>query len=58
MADPGRVFTLTVGNLPAQTFAVVEFTLNEAQSTLFCLEVTLTSADPDIDFATCGRCGY
>ncbi|WP_445374449.1 hypothetical protein ACSLVK_20620 [Photorhabdus tasmaniensis] len=47
MADPGRVFTLTVGNLPAQPFAVVEFTLNEALSTLFCLEATLTSADPD-----------
>ncbi|ERT11514.1 type VI secretion system Vgr family protein [Photorhabdus temperata] len=51
MADSGLVFTLTVGNLPEQTFAVVEFTLNEALSTLFCLEATLTSADPDIDFA-------
>ncbi|WP_445374424.1 hypothetical protein ACSLVK_20465 [Photorhabdus tasmaniensis] len=58
MVDPGREITLTVGNLPAQTFTVVEFTLNEALSTLFCLEATLTSADPDIDFATCGRCGY
>ncbi|MQL49303.1 type VI secretion system tip protein VgrG [Photorhabdus khanii] len=51
MAHSGRVFTLTVGNLPTQTFAVVEFTLNEALSTLFSLEASLTSADPDIDFA-------
>ncbi|MGS0629592.1 MULTISPECIES: type VI secretion system Vgr family protein [Photorhabdus] len=51
MADSGLVFTLTVGNLPEQTFAVVEFTLNEALSTLFSLEATLTSADPEIDFA-------
>ncbi|NRN29951.1 hypothetical protein, partial [Photorhabdus heterorhabditis] len=50
MADSGLVFTLTVGNLPAQTFAVVEFTLNEALSTPFSLDTTLTSANPDIDF--------
>ncbi|NRN30844.1 hypothetical protein, partial [Photorhabdus heterorhabditis] len=50
MADSGLVFTLTVGNLPAQTFAVVEFTLNEALSTPFSLDATLTSANPDIDF--------
>ncbi|WP_236637436.1 contractile injection system protein, VgrG/Pvc8 family [Photorhabdus australis] len=51
MANSGLVFTLTVGNLPEQTFAVVDFTLNEALSTLFCLEATLTCADSDIDFA-------
>ncbi|WP_434526719.1 type VI secretion system tip protein TssI/VgrG [Photorhabdus asymbiotica] len=50
MADSGLVFTLSVGNLPAHTFAVVEFTLNEALSTPFSLDATLTSADPDIDF--------
>ncbi|NHB93221.1 type VI secretion system tip protein VgrG [Photorhabdus cinerea] len=47
----GLVFTLTVGNLPVKTFAVVEFTLNEALSTLFSLQATLTCANPDIDFA-------
>ncbi|WP_323834438.1 type VI secretion system Vgr family protein [Photorhabdus africana] len=51
MADSGLVFTLTAGSLPEKTFAVVEFTLDEALSTLFCLEATLTSADPDINFA-------
>ncbi|WP_036772358.1 contractile injection system protein, VgrG/Pvc8 family, partial [Photorhabdus australis] len=50
MADSGLVFTLTVGNLPPQTFAVVEFTLNEALSTPFSLDATLSSANPDIDF--------
>ncbi|WP_387489591.1 type VI secretion system tip protein TssI/VgrG [Photorhabdus sp. RM96S] len=51
MTDSGLVFTLTAGHLPEKTFAVVEFTLDEALSTLFCLEATLTSADPDINFA-------
>ncbi|PQQ27190.1 type VI secretion system tip protein VgrG [Photorhabdus luminescens] len=51
MADSGLIFTLTVGSLPEKTFAVVEFTLDEALSELFCLEAILTSADPDINFA-------
>ncbi|MEK9495732.1 type VI secretion system tip protein TssI/VgrG [Photorhabdus sp. P32] len=51
MTDSGLVFTLAAGSLPEKTFTVVDFTLDEALSTLFCLEATLTSADPDIDFA-------
>ncbi|ETS33484.1 hypothetical protein BB987_12685 [Photorhabdus temperata] len=47
----GLVFTLAAGNLPMKTFAVVGFTLNEALSTLFSLQATLTCANPDIDFA-------
>ncbi|RAW84996.1 type VI secretion system tip protein TssI/VgrG [Photorhabdus laumondii] len=47
----GLVFTLTAGNLPVKTFAVVDFILDEALSTLFSLHVTLTCIEPDIDFA-------
>jgi type VI secretion system secreted protein VgrG len=50
-ASTGTVFTLTTAGLPAQTFAVVEFTLHEALSTLFELTVELTSVEPAIDFA-------
>ncbi|RAW97492.1 MULTISPECIES: type VI secretion system Vgr family protein [unclassified Photorhabdus] len=47
----GLQFTLTAGGLPPRTFVVAAFTLNEAFSTPFTLEVSLASADPAIDFA-------
>ncbi|WP_228863217.1 type VI secretion system tip protein VgrG [Xenorhabdus sp. PB30.3] len=47
----GLVYTLITENLPEQTFAVVDFSLNEALSTPFRLEATLTCKTPEIDFA-------
>uniref|UniRef100_UPI002452DFBB contractile injection system protein, VgrG/Pvc8 family n=1 Tax=Xenorhabdus stockiae TaxID=351614 RepID=UPI002452DFBB len=50
-ADPsGLLFTLTAGGLPAQTFVVTDFSLNEHFSHPFALEVGLASAVPAIDF--------
>ncbi|WP_175494978.1 type VI secretion system tip protein VgrG [Xenorhabdus mauleonii] len=50
-ADPsGLLFTLTAGTLPAQTFVVTDFSLNEHFSSPFVLEVGLASADAAIDF--------
>ncbi|REF27174.1 type VI secretion system secreted protein VgrG [Xenorhabdus cabanillasii] len=47
----GLRFTLITENLPEQTFAVVDFSLNEALSTPFRLEATLTCKTPEINFA-------
>ncbi|WP_275377123.1 type VI secretion system tip protein TssI/VgrG [Xenorhabdus bovienii] len=47
----GLIFTLITENLPEQTFAVVDFSLNEALSTPFRLEATLTCKTSEIDFA-------
>ncbi|WFQ81464.1 type VI secretion system tip protein TssI/VgrG [Xenorhabdus sp. SF857] len=50
-ADPsGLLFTLTAGRLPAQTFVVTDFSLDEHFSRPFLLEVGLASADSAIDF--------
>ncbi|WP_082170755.1 type VI secretion system Vgr family protein [Yersinia pekkanenii] len=47
----GLQFTLTAAGLPPQTFAVVDFSLNEMLSSPFVLNVGLASADPSVDFA-------
>ncbi len=47
----GLQFTLTAAGLPPHTFVVAGFSLNEALSTPFSLNVSLASADPAIDFA-------
>jgi len=47
----GLQFTLTASGLPPQTFAVVDFTLSEALSEPFLLNVGLASANPAVDFA-------
>ncbi|MDC9597246.1 contractile injection system protein, VgrG/Pvc8 family [Xenorhabdus anantnagensis] len=47
----GLVFTLITEQLPEQTFAIVDFSLNESLSSPFRLEATLTSKTPDIDFS-------
>ncbi|CAM4250335.1 type VI secretion system Vgr family protein [Serratia silvae] len=47
----GLNFTLVSASLPATTFAVVSFELQEAFSTPYALEVCLVSADPAVDFA-------
>ncbi|MGL5043797.1 MAG: type VI secretion system tip protein TssI/VgrG [Plesiomonas sp.] len=47
----GLQFTLTVGTLPENTFAVAEFSLDEALSSPFLLHLELASSRPDIDFA-------
>ncbi|KAA1184948.1 type VI secretion system tip protein VgrG [Photorhabdus heterorhabditis] len=46
----GLQFTLTAGGLPPHTFVVAAFSLNEAFSIPFSLDVSLASADPAIDF--------
>jgi len=46
----GLQFTVTVGALPASTFAVVDFELNEALNQPFALSLSLASAQPGIDF--------
>ncbi|WP_145480515.1 type VI secretion system Vgr family protein [Yersinia similis] len=51
-APSGLQFTLTAAGLPPQTFAVVDFSLNEAFSSPFVLHVGLASADPAVDFST------
>ncbi len=49
-APSGLQFKLTAAGLPPQTFAVVDFSLNEAFSSPFVLHVGLASADPAVDF--------
>ncbi|WP_083446688.1 MULTISPECIES: type VI secretion system tip protein VgrG [Xenorhabdus] len=49
-APSGLLFTLTTGGLPAQTFVVTDFSLDEHFSHPFLLEVGLASADSAIDF--------
>lgn len=46
----GLRFTARIGDLPAFTFAVVEFELEEAFNTPFELTLKLASHQPDIDF--------
>lgn len=46
----GLQFTVTVGELPASTFAVVEFELTEALNQPFILSISLASPQPGIDF--------
>ncbi|WP_350306736.1 hypothetical protein [Photorhabdus viridis] len=45
----GLRFSCTIGNLAPMTFAVVNFTLNEALSSLFTLSLTLAAPRSDID---------
>lgn len=45
----GLYFSVTIGDLPKDTFDVVEFTLQEGLSTLFTLSLTLSSKDSNID---------
>ncbi|BES86831.1 hypothetical protein PEC302110_39280 [Pectobacterium araliae] len=46
----GLQFTVTVGALPASTFAVVDFQLSEALNQPFALSLNLASPLPGIDF--------
>ncbi|WP_127960274.1 type VI secretion system tip protein TssI/VgrG [Serratia microhaemolytica] len=46
----GLQFTLSAGGQPAGTFAVVDFTLHEHDSSLFELELNLASRNPAVDF--------
>ncbi|BES85636.1 type VI secretion system tip protein TssI/VgrG [Pectobacterium araliae] len=46
----GLQFTVTVGALPASTFAVVDFQLSEALNQPFALSLNLASPLPSIDF--------
>ena len=46
----GLQFTVTLGDLPASTFAVVDFELREALNTPFSLSINLASPQPGIDF--------
>ncbi|MEK9495076.1 type VI secretion system tip protein TssI/VgrG [Photorhabdus sp. P32] len=48
----GLRFACTIGNLEAKTFAVVDFTLDEALSSLFTLSLTLAAPRSDIDTDT------
>lgn len=45
----GLYFTARIGELPAETFDVVEFHLHEGLSELFELSITLVSSEADID---------
>ncbi|ROS06969.1 hypothetical protein EC848_3465, partial [Enterobacter sp. BIGb0359] len=45
----GLQFTVTLGELPASTFAVVDFELREALNTPFSLSINLASPQPGID---------
>lgn len=47
----GLQFTVTLGTLPASTFAVVDFRLDEGLNRPFSLSLNLASAHPDIDFS-------
>ncbi|QBH97018.1 type VI secretion system tip protein VgrG [Limnobaculum zhutongyuii] len=47
--DTGLYFSCKIGSLPETTFDVVDFTLEEALSTLFTLELTVASNDASID---------
>lgn len=46
----GLQFTVTLGTLPASTFAVVDFRLSEELNRPFSLSLNLASAQPDIAF--------
>ncbi|BFI60768.1 type VI secretion protein Vgr [Yersinia pseudotuberculosis] len=46
----GLRFTLNVGDLPPETFAVASFTLHEQFSTLFALDLEVASANPNVGF--------
>lgn len=46
----GLQFTVTLGTLPASTFAVVDFRLDEGLNRPFSLSLNLASALPDVDF--------
>ncbi|ROP59948.1 type VI secretion system secreted protein VgrG [Enterobacter sp. BIGb0383] len=46
----GLQFTVTLGDLPASTFVVVDFELREALNTPFSLSINLASPQPGIDF--------
>lgn len=48
-SQTGLYFSAQIGDLPLSTFDVVDFTLDEALSTLFTLSLTLSSKEPDID---------
>nr|WP_240001987.1 type VI secretion system tip protein TssI/VgrG [Photorhabdus bodei] len=48
----GLRFSCTIGNLPPMTFAVVNFTLDEALSSLFTLSLTLAANRSNIDTDT------
>ncbi|NRN30346.1 type VI secretion system tip protein TssI/VgrG [Photorhabdus heterorhabditis] len=48
----GLCFSCTIGNLEPKTFAVVDFTLDEALSSLFTLSLTLAAPRSDIDTDT------
>ncbi|MCW7547284.1 type VI secretion system tip protein TssI/VgrG [Photorhabdus sp. APURE] len=48
----GLRFACTIGSLEAKTFAVVDFTLDEALSSLFTLSLTLAAPRSDIDTDT------
>ncbi len=48
----GLCFSCTIGNLAPKTFAVVDFTLDEALSSLFTLSLTLAAPRSDIDTDT------
>ncbi|MFP2513538.1 type VI secretion system tip protein TssI/VgrG [Buttiauxella agrestis] len=50
MASDGTRFTFTAGRTPADTFAVVNFTLKQSLSSLFSLEITVACNDPAIGF--------
>ncbi|AVF37738.1 type VI secretion system tip protein TssI/VgrG [Rahnella sikkimica] len=50
MAINGTRFTFTSGELPEDTFVVINFDLSQSLSTLFCLNVTLASRKPAISF--------
>ena len=48
----GLQFTVTFGDLPASTFAVVDFELREALNAPFSLSINLASPQPGIAFGT------
>lgn len=47
--DTGLFFSCSIGGLPESTFDVVDFTLEEALSTLFALKINVVSDDANID---------
>ncbi|KFC80229.1 type VI secretion system tip protein VgrG [Buttiauxella agrestis] len=50
MASDGTRFTFTAGRTPADTFAVVNFTLKQSLSSLFSLDITIACNDQAIGF--------
>ncbi|WP_244212432.1 contractile injection system protein, VgrG/Pvc8 family, partial [Buttiauxella izardii] len=50
MASDGTRFIFTAGRTPAETFAVVGFTLKQSLSSLFRLDITVACNDPAIGF--------